>query len=167
MVKLGDFGTALFDFAQFSVSVMPAATNTDNSVMCTAAYTAPELLERGAKPSFESDVYSLAMVMIEFSLPSRSTPWEGEVANSSIIYDFVRRGERPSVSVEDLSGLKSEMASQWIRLLCECWDQNPTKRPTSAEAALKMSSLYSEDLVSNTKVSRNGKSKIKTYSSFL
>ena len=145
LVKLGDFGTALFDFAQFSVSVMPAATNTDNSVMCTAAYTAPELLERGAKPSFESDVYSLAMVMIEFSLPSRSTPWEGEVANSSIIYDFVRRGERPSVSVEDLSGLKSEMASQWISLLRECWDQNPTKRPTSAEAALKMSSLYSEE----------------------
>ncbi|CAB4040521.1 serine threonine kinase [Paramuricea clavata] len=65
LVKLGDFGTTLFDFAQFSVSVMPAATNTDNSVMCTAAYTAPELLERGAKPSFESDVYSLAMVMIE------------------------------------------------------------------------------------------------------
>ena len=50
LVKLGDFGTALFDFAQFSVSVMPAATNTDNSIMCAAAYTTPELLERGTKP---------------------------------------------------------------------------------------------------------------------
>ena len=47
LVKLGDFGTALFDFAQFSVSVMPSASNAD-SVMCTAAYTAPELLERAS-----------------------------------------------------------------------------------------------------------------------
>ena len=29
LVKLGDFGTALFDFAQFSVSVMPSASNAD------------------------------------------------------------------------------------------------------------------------------------------
>ena len=55
-VKLGDFGSACYDFEQFSVSVMPSATNKDSAVMCTAAYTAPELLERGTKPSLQSDM---------------------------------------------------------------------------------------------------------------
>lgn len=74
VVKLGDFGAARFDAEQFSVSVMPSTTNTGSAVMCTTAYTAPKLLERGSKPSFHSDIYSLAMVMTEFSLPNCSTP---------------------------------------------------------------------------------------------
>lgn len=143
VVKLGDFGAARFDFEQFSVSVIPSTTNTDNAVMCTAAYTAPELLERGAKPSFQSDIYSLAMVMTEFSLPNRSTPWEGEVANSAIIYDYIRRGERPTVTNENLNGLGADIAGRWITLLRACWDQDPSKRPTSAQARDTMSSLCS------------------------
>ena len=109
--------------------------------MCTAAYTAPELLERGSKPSFQSDIYSFGMVMTEFSLPNRSTPWDGDVANSSIIYDYVRRGERPTIKEEDLSGLSADLAGQWMALLRACWDQDPSKRPSSAEVDLKMSFL--------------------------
>ena len=141
VVKLGDFGGARYDFEQFSVSVMPSATNKDSAVMCTAAYTAPELLERGTKPSFQSDMYSLAMVMTEFSLPNRSTPWKGEVANSAIIYDYIRRGERPTVTKENLEGLNADTASRWITLLHACWDQDPSKRPTSTEARDTISSL--------------------------
>ena len=89
LVKLGDFGTARFDFEQFSVSVLPSRTSNKDAVMGTAAYTAPELLERGVKPAIQSDMYSLGMVMTEFSLPEHSTPWEGELANSSVIYDYV------------------------------------------------------------------------------
>lgn len=98
LVKLSDFGTALFDFLHFSVSVMPSATNTD-TVVHTIAYTAPELLDRGSRPSYASNIYSLAMIMTEFTLPNRTTPWEGEVANSLLIYDFVRKGERPTVTL--------------------------------------------------------------------
>ena len=141
VVKLGDFGSARYNFEQFSVSVMPSATNKDSAVMCTAAYTAPELLERGAKPSFKSDMYSLAMVMTEFSLPNRSTPWEGEVANSAIIYDYIRRGERPTVTNENLEGLDANSTGRWISLLRACWDQDPSKRPTSIQACDAISSL--------------------------
>ena len=149
LVKLGDFGTALFNFAQFSVSVMPSASNAD-SVMCTAVYTAPELLERASRPSYASDIYSFAMVMTDFSLPNRSTPWEGEVANSSIIYNFVRRGERPTVTLEDLSGVESENATKWMSLLQECWQQDPSKRPTSVEVDLKITSLQQQELGENS-----------------
>ena len=143
VAKLGDFGAARFDFEQFSVSVMPSATNTESAVMCTAAYTAPELLERGTKPSFQSDIYSLAMVMTEFSLPNRSTPWEGEVSNSAITYDYIRRGERPTVSNKNFQGLGADTARQWSTLLHACWDQDPSKRPTSTQARDTMSSLCS------------------------
>ena len=132
---------ARFDFEQFSVSVMTSTTNKDSAVMCTAAYTAPELLERGAKPSFHSDMYSLAMVMTEFSLPNRSTPWDREVANSAIIYDYIRRGERPTVTREDLEGLGTDTVERWMTLLRACWDQDPSKRPTSTEARDTISSL--------------------------
>ena len=90
------------------------------------------------------------MVMTDFSLPNRSTPWEGEVANSSIIYDFVRRGERPTVTLEDLSGLESENATKWMSLLQECWQQDPSKRPTSVEVDLKISSLQQQELGENS-----------------
>lgn len=146
LVKVGDFGTARFDFKQFSISVIPSATNTGNSAMCTAAYTAPELLERNARPSIESDIYSLGMVMAEFSLPNRSTPWEGEALNSTIIYDFVRRGQRPTISEEDLSGLSTDCSRQWMKLLQACWDQNPSKRPSSTEVDVQISSIASTEV---------------------
>jgi serine/threonine protein kinase len=68
-------------------------TSLYQGLSCPSHLSSKALGTRLTKPSFESDVYSLAMVMIEFSMPSHSTPWEGEVANSSIIYDFVCRGE--------------------------------------------------------------------------
>ena len=43
LVKVGDFGTARFDFKQCSISDIPSATNNGSLAMCTAAYTAPEL----------------------------------------------------------------------------------------------------------------------------
>lgn len=137
-VKLGDFGMARFDFEQFSVSMLPS---NNDVVVGTAAYTAPELLERGKKPSFQSDMYSLGMVMTEFSLPDRSTSWEGELANSALIYDYIRRGERPAVKEEDLTGLSDDTARQWMRLLCSCWDQDPSKRPSATDAHHAMMSI--------------------------
>lgn len=60
--------------------------------MCIVVYIVFELLERNVRLSIESDIYSLGMVMVEFSLLNRSIFWEGEVLNFIIIYDFVRRG---------------------------------------------------------------------------
>ena len=51
LVKFGKLGTAGLDFRQFSILVIPSATNTENSGMSTDAYAAPELLERNPRPS--------------------------------------------------------------------------------------------------------------------
>lgn len=147
-VKLGDFGMARFDFEQFSVSILPS---NNDVVMGTAAYTAPELLERGTKPSFQSDMYSLGMVMTEFSLPDRSTPWEGELANSALIYDYIRRRERPAVTEENLTGLSDDNARQWMRLLRACWDQDPSRRPSATDAHHAMMSICGPEPGNNYK----------------
>ena len=113
--------------------------------MGTAAFTAPELLERGTKPTIKSDMYSLGMVMTEFSLPNRSTPWEGEVANSSVIYDYARRGERPTVKEENLTGLSEDIARRWMKLLRACWDQDPSNRPSATHVRLEITSMSAEE----------------------
>ena len=76
--------------------------------------------------------------MAEFSLPNRLTPWEGEALNSTIIYDFVRRGQRPTISEKDLSGLSTDCSRQWTRLLLACWDQNPSKRPSTGSTEVNV-----------------------------
>ncbi|EDO30750.1 predicted protein [Nematostella vectensis] len=48
-VKLGDFGAAHYEFRQFSTSTTSCSMEAQ-TVIGTAAYTAPELLERGAMP---------------------------------------------------------------------------------------------------------------------
>lgn len=76
--------------------------------------------------------------MTEFSLPDCSTTWEGEVANSSVIYDDIRRGERPTVREENLKALSEDTARLWMKLLRSCWDQDLSKRPSATHVHLEM-----------------------------
>lgn len=89
--------------------------------------------------------------MTEFSLPDRSTPWEGELANSALIYDYIRRGERPAVTEENLTGLSDDNARQWMRLLRACWDQDPSRRPSATDAHHAMMSICGPEPGNNYK----------------
>ena len=96
-------------------------------------------------------MYSLGMVMTEFSLPDRSTPWEGELANSALIYDYIRRRERPAVTEENLTGLSDDNDRQWMRLLRACWDQDPSRRPSATDAHHAMMSICGPEPGNNYK----------------
>lgn len=113
LVKVGDFGTARFDFKQFSILVVPSATKHWEFRHVYSCLHCSRTIKRNARPSIESDICSLVMVMAEFSLPNCSTPWEGEALNSTIIYDFVFRGQRLTISEDDLSGLSADCLRQW------------------------------------------------------
>lgn len=56
-------------------------------------------------------MYSLVMVMIEFSLFNCLILWEGEVVNLVIIYDYICRGEWLIVIEENLEGLYVDIVS--------------------------------------------------------
>ena len=133
VVKFGDFGQANFDFGQFSQtqysSFVSTGSSSERNQVGTAPYTAPELIELGAKRNFPSDVYSMGMVMIEFTLPERSHPWEGEVSSSDLIFHHVRQGKRPTIIPSKLSGLDGDVQQDWLNTIKKCLDQDPDKRP--------------------------------------
>ena len=107
LAKIGDFGQAVFEFGQFSLtqttSYPDSQTSKENerNRVGMVAYAAPELFNIGAKRNVQSDIYSFAMVMVEFSLLERSHPWEGEIAACDLIYHHIKEGQRPFVDPEN------------------------------------------------------------------
>ena len=136
LAKIGDFGQAVFEFGQFSLtqttSFPGSQTNKENerNRVGTVAYTAPELFDIGAKRNVQSDVYSFAMVMVEFSLTERSHPWEGEILTCDLIYHHVKEGERPSIDPEKLRDFPDNKQDEWLRLIKNCWSQRTESRPS-------------------------------------
>ena len=57
---------------------------------------------------------------------------------------LLQRGERPSLPADDLSrrrGLSHEMKD----LICDCWDQEPTNRPSADEVVERLQLLQLAD----------------------
>ena len=131
-MKIGDFGRANFDFGQFSLTQHTSFVSTrgasERNKFGTAPYTAPELIELGAERNFPSDVYSMGMVMIKFTLPQRSHPWEGKVSSSDLIFQHVQQGRRPTVIPNMLNGLDDNVKEDWLSTIDRCLDQDPEKR---------------------------------------
>lgn len=95
----------------------------------TALYTAPELIELGTKRNFPSDVYSIGMVMIEFTLLERSHPWEGEVSSSDLTFHHVRQGKRPTIIPSKPSGLAEDVKHDWLLTMKKSLDEDPDMPP--------------------------------------
>ncbi|KAK2571595.1 ATP-dependent helicase SGS1 [Acropora cervicornis] len=159
VVKIGDFGQANFDVGQFSLtqhtSFVPTRGASERNKVGTAPYTAPELIELGAERKFPSDVYSMGMVMIEFTLPERSHPWEGEVSSSDLIFHHVQQGRRPTVIPTMLNGLDDNAKEDWLSTINRCLDQDPEKRPpiaTVTRVLHNMTTKGNDHLTSSSKV---------------
>lgn len=133
VVKVGDFGQANFDFGQFSLTqtstFVPTGSACERNKVGTAPYTAPELIELGAKRNFPSDVYSIGMVMVEFTMPERSHPWEGEISSADLIYHHVRQGRRPTIDLSRLNAIEDHRKEDWLKTIEKCLEQDPGKRP--------------------------------------
>ena len=136
VVKVGDFGQANFDFGQFSVTQTSSFLSTDSSrersKVGTAPYIAPELIELGAKRNFSSVVYSMGMVMVEFTMPERSHPWEGELSSCDLIFRHVLQGRRPTIIPSKLNALENNFKEDWLRTIETCLEHDPEKRPPIA-----------------------------------
>ena len=90
---------------------------------------APEVL-RGRKHTKASDVYGFGMVMYE--LLTGKPPFFGELQDWSLITAIIE-GSRPHVP---------RYTPQFYRELMEqCWDSEPSKRPTSDEIFDKLRDL--------------------------
>jgi len=88
----------------------------------TLHWLAPELLSLNPAYTEASDIYALAMVLLEIA--ARKVPFE-DVADTSIIRDAVRAGERPEIPAECPSG--------YAAIISRCWAQRREERPKIEE----------------------------------
>ena len=93
----------------------------------TPVYMAPEVFHSQVYCT-KADIYSLGLIMWEI--------WYGQKAFADVpvttlqeFFDWVDKGNRP---VHRQSYKKPP--SFWYKLMTECWDSNPEKRPTARES---------------------------------
>ena len=79
-------------------------------------------MELGTKRNFPSDVYSIGMVMIEFTLL---------VSSSDLTFHHGRQGKRPTITPSKLSGLAEDVKHNWLITIKKSLHQDPDKPPHS------------------------------------
>jgi len=119
-VKLTDFGTSRSSSMAIQIEM--------TSGVGTPAFMAPEILD--SKPySKPADVYSFGISMYElwtektpYSSAGFTKPWD--------IAHFVVKGDRLPIP--------SDMPALYAQIMCECWQQDPSKRPTFAQVVKEL-----------------------------
>ncbi|GET55515.1 kinase-like domain-containing protein [Rhizophagus irregularis DAOM 181602=DAOM 197198] len=92
--------------------------NKVNEIYGVLPYMAPEIL-RNKPYTPASDIYSLSMIMWEFT--SGTPPFYHEAHDHHLSLDICR-GKRPEI--------KKNTPKCYIDLMKNCWDSNPSNRPT-------------------------------------
>ncbi|CAI2165025.1 8463_t:CDS:2 [Funneliformis geosporum] len=92
-----------------------------NEIYGVVPYIAPEVFN-GAPFSKASDIYSLGMIMWEFTTGCK--PFANVDHNVHLIIDIIN-GKRPKIT--------SDTPECFIDLLKRCWDSDPLKRPSITE----------------------------------
>lgn len=99
-----------------------------NNTAGTPAYMAPELLAGGM---FSRKVDNYAFGVLLWEMFAREIPFHGW--RPADVRDAVVRGERPPLKGKDLPSTIS-------RIVRECWDADPDKRPEMADVATRLRS---------------------------
>ncbi|BDA40615.1 probable LIM domain-containing serine/threonine-protein ki at C-terminar half [Coccomyxa sp. Obi] len=123
--KMADFG--------LSRVLESDATHVSTFTYGTAAYMAPELLQKG-KMTRAADVYSFAMIMVELFTCKRL--FEG-LAQQQIMFQ-VFSGQKPPLDREG-------MPEDYEQLIEDCWDDAPESRPTFAAILQRLRLMYSRE----------------------
>ena len=120
IVKLFDFGIA---------RELPVWEHSITECIGSLRYMSPETLTE-RKADFSSDVYSFSILLWQV-VTCQSTPY-GNMSNMVKLVDFRDavgyNNVRPGSVLSDESALKDHTSI--AKLIENCWDGNPTKRPT-------------------------------------
>ncbi|CAI2182742.1 1764_t:CDS:2 [Funneliformis geosporum] len=108
----------------------------EDTIYGVMPYIAPEIF-RKFKYSKASDIYSMGMIMWEFTTGCRAFDYVEH--NSKLILDIIN-GLRPGIT-EDTPELFAD-------LMENCWEPNPLKRPSITEICKTLSHWHSEKIYS-------------------
>ncbi|EXX54137.1 Cdc15p [Rhizophagus irregularis DAOM 197198w] len=112
--KIGDLG--------LSQAVNNKSSN--NEIYGVVPYIAPEIF-RGSGFTKEADIYSLGMIMWEFTTGCK--PFDNVKHDHKLIYKILD-GERPKIT--------EDTPECYANLMKSCWDPDPKKRPSIKEIRL-------------------------------
>lgn len=135
IVKIGDFGEALFTHRQTIISIASSqptqGRNVDKEncrrVVGTLPFIAPEVAKGGSNYSFASHVYSFSLFLHEIAYPLKPQPWYGVCNIPELISTSAETGSRPSLI--GLEGL-GKQSDPFLQLIRNCWSGTPDERPT-------------------------------------
>lgn len=133
---LGDFGLSRLDSNYFS-TLIPSLDYGN------VRWQARELLfpddGEEPKPSCATDIWSFGMAALE--LLSEQKPFDVAADGAVVIDIFHRRGPK----VERGYKIGVQMGDNMIRLLSECWDVEPSNRPTAEILKQKIGDISRRD----------------------
>ncbi|PKC63497.1 kinase-like protein [Rhizophagus irregularis] len=102
-----------------------------DEVIGVMPYIAPEIFD--LKPYTQAaDIYSFAMIMWEFS--SLQPPFGKFAHDHHLLIDICRNHLRPTIT--------NATPRCWIDLMQQCWEPDPTKRPTVLQVLEKLELWY-------------------------
>ena len=119
------------------VGVSKTAIDITGTLAGTPLYIAPEVFHSEVYDC-KADIYSLGIMLWEM--------WYGEQAFATIhapnleaLFSLVDEGCRP----EDVKGCE-QSPLRWKKLMTQCWDRDPKKRPTAGKCYEQVATLSSE-----------------------
>jgi len=133
VAKLADFG-----LARLRLTSTMGTLNTNNPASGTTQYMAPECFDESKhKVTHKSDIYSLGVIIWEMLV--RKQPWTGQ--------SFVRVMYLVTVAKERLPLPQDARCPRQLRKLVEeCWDADPQRRPSAAEVQKRLTVMMSREL---------------------
>ncbi|KAG2498361.1 hypothetical protein HYH03_003620 [Edaphochlamys debaryana] len=130
-VKISDFGLS---------RIRESVLLTENPDAGTTAYTAPECFEAidfDRAITYKADIYSYGVLFWEMLAGAR--PWDKVDQPVVIATQVTLLDLRPPMPPwEAPGGITGRWPSHLIRLIGECWEKDPLRRPAAAEVAKRL-----------------------------
>ncbi|KAM5156655.1 receptor-interacting serine/threonine-protein kinase 1 isoform 2-T2 [Mantella aurantiaca] len=146
-IKIADLGVAAFQkwstLTKEETSRQRSRSGKTSSCKAgTLSYMAPEhLKDINEKATAKSDVYSFGIVI--WVIIHNTEPYEHGI-NDSQLSLCVKDGQRPKVSEDIPPGL-----NEAAKLMQECWQDDPNKRPSFEDIQQQFSPVYSDEHENN------------------
>lgn len=125
--KLTDFGNS--KLGAYTLQF----TTTTSGPGVSLRWTAPELLEANAKPSYNADVYALGMTILE--VITGAVPYHD--LSDVVVMRRILEDKHPARPMEHIPSNNKRANLMWS-LLTKSWTREPSARPTALEVRNEM-----------------------------
>jgi len=115
--------------SDFGLSRFVSDTNNTMTACGTPSWAAPEVL-RNMSYSFKADVYSFGVCLWEMA--TQKYPYDGQPPYQ-IVIQVATQGLRPE--------LPDSILGEFRQLITQCWDEDPSNRPTFGDLVLYLEQL--------------------------